>query len=258
MLTKLLKLNFLWVNKFAPYFGVGALILGLASRLTTDLTSVVGIIIHNTLQSLAISAVIGLVANVLARSFVHFKNTLIRDEAYLHRTLPVEPSVHWNTHTLSFLFSMLICLVAVLGVLALLFLKGEVWETIKTLLESHVSTIVFLLLTLISEVTTLGFSVFSATILGRRTHKHRNLATGLYAIVFYFGAQILLLGLAFILSQLFPSFANIFNATSDMPFLDVVKNFQNFFILSGIFYALYSIALYFLGKRSLKKGVDVE
>ncbi|MBR2587321.1 hypothetical protein IKE71_03040 [Candidatus Saccharibacteria bacterium] len=258
MLTKLLKLNFLWVNKFALYFGGAAIILGIASRLTANLSSVAGLTVHNTLQSLATSAVIGLVANVLARSIVHFKNTLIKDEAYLHRTLPVEPTTHWNVHVLSFLFSMSICLVAILGILALLFLDEAVWETLKTLLKNHATTATFLLLTLIFEVMTLGLSIFTATALGRRANKNRNLKMGLYSVLFYFGAQALLLSLAFALSQLFPSFANVFSTTDDMPFLDVVKNFQNLFILSGAFYALYSVILYFVGKRALKNGMDVE
>ena len=76
MLNKLFKLEFKWVNKFALYFGGGALLLGLASRLTTDLTSVAGVVVHNTLQSLAISAAVGLIANVLARSITRYRNTL--------------------------------------------------------------------------------------------------------------------------------------------------------------------------------------
>lgn len=258
MLNKLLKLNLLWVNKFAPYFGGGAIILGLASRLTASLTSVAGIIVHNTLQSLAISATIGLVVNVLARSIVHFKNTLIRDEAYLHRTLPVETSTHWNVHVLSFLFSMLFCLIAVLGILALLFLDNAIWENTKTLLESHALAAIFLFLTLISEVMTLGLSIFSGTVLGRRAHKNRNLKVALLSVAFYFGAQILLLGLAFLFSQFIPSLGSIFSATDDMPFLDIAKNYQNFFILSSVFYTLHSLALYLLGKRALEKGIDVE
>ena len=61
MLKKLYKLDLLWVNKFAPLFLGGALILSVASRLTSSLASVAGIILHNTLQSLAISALVGLV-----------------------------------------------------------------------------------------------------------------------------------------------------------------------------------------------------
>ena len=258
MLNKLFKLEFKWVNKFALYFGGGALLLGLASRLTTDLTSVAGVVVHNTLQSLAISAAVGLIANVLARSITRFRNTLIKDEAYLLRTLPVEPSVHWNSHVLSFALSMLICLITLLGVLALLFMDAKLWETIKNLFADNTIALIFLALTLIFEITTLGLSIFTGTILGRRTSKNRNCAIAFYTIAFYWGAQLLLLGLAYVLGQLFPSFANIFSATDDMPFLDVTKTFQNFFVLSGLFYALFSVVLYFVGKHALQKGVDVD
>ncbi|MBQ3294076.1 hypothetical protein IJG96_03040 [Candidatus Saccharibacteria bacterium] len=258
MLAKLFKLEFKWVNKFVPLFLGAALILGIASRLTTDLSSVAGLVIHNTLQSLAISATVGLICNVLARSIVHFKNSLIKDESYLLRTLPVEPKDLWNARVLTFISSMFLALVATLGVLALLFMNAELWTTIKTLVSDHSLAFIFLILTVLTEVTVLGLSVFSSTLLGRRAKGNRNLKTGLYAILFYFGAQILLLGLAFVLSQLFPSFNNIFSATDDMPFLDVIKNFQFFFVLATAFYTLVSIVLYLLGKRTLEKGVDVE
>ncbi len=258
MLKKLFKLDFLWINKFAPYFLGGALILALASRLTLNLTSIAGIIFHNTFQSLAISATVGLVCNVFARTIVRFKNSLIKDESYLLRTLPVTPATHWHSRALSFLASTIFCVLSILTVLALLFLDHDLWQTIATLAQENTPALIFLVLTIFAETTTLGFSIFTSTLLGRRAQTQRNLKTALYALLFYWGAQLLLLGSAFLLGQLFPSLKAIFAATDDMSFLDVTKTFQNFFIFSGTFYTLCSVALYFLGSHTLQKGIDVE
>ena len=258
MLKKLYKLDLLWVNKFAPLFLGGALILSVASRLTSSLASVAGIILHNTLQSLAISALVGLVCNVFARSIVHFKNTLIKDESYLRRTLPVVPSAHWTSHVLTFLTTMAFCLVSILVCLGVLFLNSDLWEMIRTLISDNPIALIFLILTLISEVSTLGLSIFTSTLLGRRAKSSRNLKMGLYALAFYWGAQALLLGLAFVLGQFFPSLASVFSATDDLPFLEVAKSYKNFFILSGLFYSLYSTVLFCLGKRANASGVDVD
>ena len=256
MLKHLFKLNLLWINKVALYFLGGALIFGLGSRLTGDLSSVAGLFLHNTLQSLAISGAIGLICNVFARVIVRFKNGLLRDEAYLLRTLPVEPSTHWRAHTLSFVVSMLFCIVSLIGTFALLFLNKDLWEVIKTLVEENLLAVIFLFVIIVFETIALGFSIFSSIVLGYRAEKNRKLKMGLLVVLFYWGSQVLLLGLAFLLSQFVPSFNNIFLTSED--FTEVAQNFKSFFVLAGVFYAFYSVVLYFIGKHALEKGLDVE
>lgn len=258
MLRKLFKLEFTWVNKFFPWFALGAVVFALGSRLTNDLTSVAGLIIHNTLQSIAISVVVSLICNVFARSFVHFKAGLFKDEAYLTHTLPVEKSELWNTRVLSFLLSTFLCIVLLLTTLAILFMNETIWSTIKNVLAEYQVASIFFVLTFFFEVITLGLSVFNGILIGHRKDTKRNLRSVLISLGIYYLTQVFLLGIAFILSILLPSLKTVFADSSSLSFTEFTLSLKNFFILSGTYYVAVSVALYFLGKHILSKGIDVE
>ncbi len=258
MLRKLFKLEFKWVNKFIPWFALGAIIFALGSRLTNDLTSVAGIIIHNTLQSIAISIVVSLICNAFARSFVHFKSGLFKDEAYLTHTLPVEKKDIWNSRVLSFLLTVFICLILFLTTLAILFADKDILDIIKNILNEYPIASVSFILTFIFEVVSLGLSVFSGILLGHRSDSKRNLRSVVISLAIYYSTQLFFLGIVFILSRFLPSLKTVFTESSSLSFTEVALNFKNFFILSGIYYVMISILLYYIGMHTLSKGVDVE
>lgn len=252
MLKQLTKLDFLWANRFYLPLAGANLISALLLRLSTNWESPFGSFMRHFLSSLTISLFFTLFFNILARTIVNFKQRLLKDESYLFRTLPVKTSELWNAKILSSVLSLLIIAFAFLLCLAVGTLTSEIWETLKTLVSAQPLEVLLAALLAFVEFVFLNLCIFDGILLGAK-NSPKVFWSIFFSVLLYLGAQLLLLGLLFLLGQFFLAFSSLFTTAESLP-----VNFSTvlFFVLG--YYLVLLVGYYLFGRRTLEKGVDVE
>ena len=135
-------------------------------------------------------------------------------------------------------------------------------EVLKSLLElaaSTYNTTVLNLLLLVAVVIFLEIVYalligYVGIILGHKSNKNRMARSIVIGIILYFVFQGATLGLIAIYGLFNPDVMNLIN-TTDIVNIEAIKSVM----YAGIgIYVVYSVILYWLGKRHLNKGVNIE
>ena len=259
MLKKLFKLDFLWINRYFLPLAGGNLACAILSRLSNSFTSPLGSFFHGLMNSLTITLFFSLGINIFTRTAVGFKIKLFKDEAYLTHTLPVKASTLWASKVLSAILSILPVAFIILAALVINSLTAELWEGIKPFLEQfHVEFILLAIIALL-ELTFLYLCIFNGILIGRRASSRKTLRAALLIAGFYLGAQTLLAGLCALFATFSDAFSTLFSSEANaLVFRQSPEDFHIVLLTVTIFYIVASTALYFLGQKTLAKGVDVE
>ena len=187
---------------------------------------------------------------------------MYKDESYLTHTMPVQRKTIYASKVLAALITIFTTTLVALVCLFICYYSEANMEILKTLLElaaSTYNTTVVKLLLLITvviylEVMFMVLIGYTGIILGYKTNQNKMVKTLVFSFVLYMLTQVVTLVVIFIYGLFNPNVMNIIN-TTDILNIDAIKSVM--YVGIGT-YAVYIIFYYFLGKKQLEKGVNVD
>ena len=263
MLKKLLKYDLKWVYKLVGIFYILALIFSIIGRIFGLVeNSLMFDIVSKISFGFAVSMMINSLINCLMRLWARFVRNVYKDESYLTHTLPVEKKDIFASKVITGIISIFTTVVVIIACLFICYYSETNMEVLKKLLEiaaTTYNTTVLKLLLLVAVVIFLEIvyallTGYVGIILGHKSNKNKMARSIIISFILYFGFQSLTLVLIAICGLFNPSIMNLIN-TTDIINIDAIKSVM--YIGIGI-YVVYIIILYWLGRRYLNKGVDVE
>ena len=263
MLGKLLKYDLKWVYKLIVVFYILALTFSLIGRGFGEIeNSLVCEIISKIAFGTAISMMVSGLINCLMRSWVRFTRNIYKDESYLTHTLPIEKKKIFASKVIAGIIAIFTSMLIIIICLFICYYSETNMEILKSMLElaaTTYNTTVLNLLLLVAIVIFLEVLYalligYVGIILGHRTNKNKMARSIVIGFVLYFVLQSLTLGLMAIYGLFNPEIMNLIN-TKDIIDIEAIK----LTMYAGIgIYVVYAIILYFVGKKYLNKGVNIE
>ena len=263
MLGKLLKYDLKWVYKVLIVFYVLAIVFSIIGRALGEIeNSVLFSVVSKIFVGIAISMMINCLINCLMRLWARFTKNIYKDESYLTHTLPVEKKTIYLSKVINAFVSLFVTVVVILFCLFICYYSEVNMQNLKAFLEVAASTynttvIKFLLLITFVFILELMFTVligYVGIILGHKSNKNKMAMTLVISIGLYFLFQAISLGIVYIIGLFNENVMNIINTTQIVN-MEAIKSVMYFGIAV---YMVYIIFLYWLGKRQLEKGVNVD
>ena len=264
MLNKLLKYDLKYMIKNMTVFYVLAIFFAITTRILFNIEQSV---IINIIGQISVGCMFAMIANILIntmmRSWVRFRDSLYKDEAYLTHTLPVTKNEIYNSKFIQTLIFFFIGFFVILTSLFIAYYSKENWlflttyiETITTGLNMSTSFFAVMIVTLIFlEVFNAIQCGFYGMILGHRKNNGKLGYSILFGFIIYLLAQILVLALAFMYGLFDSSVMELFKTTTVN--IDV-QAFKVLSIVVSIIYSIIILIMSILCKNELNKGVNIE
>ena len=264
MLIKLLKYDLKYMIKNMSVFYILAIFFAITARLLSLPDQSVMISILSKISSGCMIAMIAnIVINVMMRSWLRFRDSLYKDEAYLTHTLPVTKNDLYNSKFIQTLIFFFIGFVIILLSLFIAYYTPETWQIIKEYIKTitigfNMSTSFFITMAIVVIFLELFNAIqcgFLGIILG---HKRNNSKIGfsvLFGFIIYLAAQSLVLALVFVYGLFDSTVMELFK--SGTISIDV-NAFKVLAILSSMLYLIIIFSMSIVCKKILNKGVNIE
>lgn len=263
MLGKLLKYDLKYIYKVVVIFYILTFIFSAIGRgLSLIENSIVFEITSKIAFGFAISMMVSSLINCLMRLWARFVVNLYKDESYLTHTLPLKKKTIYQSKVISAIISVFTTVIVILACLFICYYSEANIQALKGMLElaaSTYNTTVINLLLLIAvvfllEVLFIVLIGYVAIILGHRSNQNKMVKTLVIGFALYMITQVVTLALIYIFGLFNPSVMNLIN-TTDIINIDAIKSVM----YAGIgLYVVYVLFYYFLGKKTLEKGVNIE
>ena len=263
MLGKLLKYDLKWVYKLIVIFYCLAFIFSVIGRaFSTNENSLIFEVVSQIAFGTAISMMVSSLINTLMRTWVRFIRNIYKDESYLTHTLPVKKQEIFASKVITGVVSIFTAMLVIIICLFICYYSEANMQALKGLLEiaaSTYNTTVLNLLLLVAVVIFLEIVYalligYVGIILGHKSNKNRVARSIVIGFILYLVLQTLTLGLIAFYGIFNPDVMNLIN-TTDIVNIEAIKSVM----YAGIgIYVVYIVILYFLGKKELNKGVNVE
>ena len=263
MLGKVLKYDLKWVYKGVGVFYILSFIFSIIGRGLNEIeNSALYLILAKISFGFAISMMVNSLINCLMRLWARFIRNMYKDESYLTHTIPVPRKTIYISKVLAGLIIILTTTIVIIVCLYICYYSEVNMEILKTLLElaaSTYNTTVVKLLLLVAVVIYLEIMFmlligYTGIILGYKSNKNKIIRTLVYSFILYMVTQVATLVVIYIYGLFNPSVMNIIN-TTDIVNIDAIKTVM--YVGIGT-YVVYIIFYYFLGKKQLEKGVNVD
>ena len=224
-------------------------------------------IIINIIGQISVGCMFAMLANILIntimRSWVRFRDSLYKDEAYLTHTLPVTKNELYNSKFIQTLIFFFVGFIVVLISLFIAYYSKDNWlvitdyiKTITTGLNMSTSFFVIMFITLIFlEVFNAIQCGFYGMILGHKNNNGKLVYSILFGFIIYLLAQTLVLALVFVYGLFDSSVMELFKtATVSID----VQAFKVLAIVASLLYLVIIFIMSILCKKELNKGVNIE
>ena len=262
MLKKLLRYDFVWIEKVVAWYTLAACALGcfalIMHRVYNEGNSAVfWLVMDKIAASLLIAGCISLFLNAFLRTMARFVNTLYKDQSYFTHTLPVSRKTVFGAKALG---GALVMALALLGIALSVLIGGSgMWDMLKESLKAQTGAVVLMCVTFVLEGVTLLFAAYLGYVLGYRRNKGKAAYSVLFSFLIYCAVQIILLVLLLICGVFIPDLGAVFrdNAmqfTPDAMGAVVTKVLA----VASAGYAAAAAGLFFLGRAAFCKGVNVD
>jgi len=264
MLNKLLKYDLKYMIKNMTVFYLLAIFFAITTRILFNIEQSV---IINIIGQISVGCMFAMLANILIntimRSWVRFRDSLYKDEAYLTHTLPVTKNELYNSKFIQTLIFFIIGFIVVLISLFIAYYSKDNWlvltnfiKTITTGLNMSTSFFVIMFITLIFlEVFNAIQCGFYGMILGYKKNNGKLGYSILFGFIIYLLAQTLVLALVFVYGLFDSSVMELFKtATVSID----VQAFKVLAIVASLLYLVIIFIMSILCKKELNKGVNIE
>lgn len=263
MLGKVLKYDLKWVYKVVVVFYILAFIFSFIGRALNEIqNSALFSVLAQIAFGFAISMMVSSLINCLMRLWARFIRNLYKDESYLTHTIPVPRKTIFASKVLAALITILTTtLVAIVCLFTCYYSETNI-EILKTVLElaatTYNTTVVNLLLLItvvvFLEVMFMVLIGYTGIILGYKSNQNKMVKTLVFSFVLYMLTQAVTLGIICIYGLVNPDIMNLIN-TTEIVDINAIKSVM--YVGIGT-YVAYIIFYYFLGKKQLEKGVNVD
>ena len=264
MLIKLLKYDLKYMIKNMSVFYILSIFFAITTRLLSLPEQTVMISILSKISSGCMIAMIAnIIINVMMRSWVRFRDSLYKDEAYLTHTLPVTKNDLYNSKFIQTLIFFFIGFVIILLSLFVAYYTQDSWQVIKEYIKTitmgfNMSTAFFITIAIVLIFLELFNAIqcgFLGIILGYKRNNGKIGFSVLFGFIIYLVAQTLVLGLVFVYGLFDTTVMELFK--SGTISIDV-NAFKVLAIVSSILYLIIIFSMSIIGKKLLNKGVNIE
>lgn len=263
MLGKLLKYDLKWVYKIVVVFYILSLFFSVVGRgLSYIENSVIFSIVTTITFSVAISMMVSSVINSFMRLWVRFIKNIYKDEAYLTHTLPISKKTIYASKVISAIVCIFTTSIVIAVCLFICYYSKENIELLKlgvqTIASNYNITVINLLLlitfVLFLELLFIVLVGYVGIIIGHKFNKNKILKSIIVGFALYIITQIITLVFVYIFGLFNPSIMNLIN-TTDVIDVNAMKTVMYVAIL---IYFLYILFYYFLGRKHLESGVNID
>lgn len=263
MLNKLLKYDLKYMIKNMSIFYILALLFGIITRILFSLNQTVMIKI---LGQISVGCMFAMIANILIntimRSWIRFRDSIYKDEAYLTHTLPVTKNDIYNSKFIQTLIFFIVGFFIIILTLFITYYTKDRWLDLRNLISTITTGLEFnTTLFVISFITIIFLEVFNAIqcgflgiILGYKRNNSKIGFSVLFGFITYLLSQSIVLLLVFIVGLFNTSIMNLF--TSNI-LLDT-NSLKLLIILAIIIYVLIIILISIICKKEFNKGINIE
>ena len=263
MLNKLLKYDLKYMLKNMSVFYILTIFFSVTTRILFSLDQT---IIVNILGQISVGCMFSMFVNILIntmmRSWVRFRDSIYKDEAYLTHTLPVTKKSIYNSKFIQTLIFFIVGFLVILLSLFIAYYTKDKWIMLKELISTITTGLEFnTALFVISFIVIIFLEIFNAIqcgflgmILGHKKNNNKVGLSVLFGFISYLLSQSIVLLLIFIVGLFNSSIMNLF--TSNI-LLDT-SSFKLLIILAIIIYLLIIILMSVLCKKEFNKGVNIE
>ena len=264
MLIKLLKYDLKYMIKNMCVFYILSIFFAITTRLLSLPEQTVIISILSKISSGCMIAMIAnVVINVMMRSWVRFRDSLYKDEAYLTHTLPVTKNDLYNSKFIQTLAFFFIGFVISLLSLFIAYYTQDSWQVIKEYIKTitvgfNMSTLFFITMAIVLIFLELFNAIqcgFLGIILGYKKNNSKIGFSVLFGFIIYLVAQTLVLGLVFVYGLFDTTVMELFKSGT----ISInVNAFKILAIVASILYVVIIFSMSIIGKKLLNKGVNIE
>ena len=264
MLIKLLKYDLKYMIKNMSVFYILSIFFAITTRLLSlpEQSVIIGIL-SKISSGCMIAMIANVVINVMMRSWVRFRDSLYKDEAYLTHTLPVTKNDLYNSKFIQTLIFFFIGFVIILLSLFVAYYTQDSWQVIKEYIKTitigfNMSTAFFITIAIVLIFLELFNAIqcgFLGIILGYKRNNGKIGFSVLFGFIIYLVAQTLVLGLVFVYGLFDTTVMELFK--SGTISIDV-NAFKVLAIVSSILYLIIIFSMSIIGKKLLNKGVNIE
>jgi len=263
MLGKLLKYDLKYMMGNILVFYILTLFFAISTRIFSIFDGpAILVIISKISIGCLISFTINILINTLMRSWVRFKDSIFKDEAYLTHTLPVTKNEIYDSKFFQTLIFLLIDFVVILISLIIAFYTKERWQSLKNMLGEISSSLDFsTTVFVIGAIAIVFLELFNGlqcgyfgTLIGFR----RNSGKIGFSVLFGFTAYVLSQSVVVLMifgAGLFSS--NIMELFKNNTQLSL-ESIRVLILICILFYSIVIGAMNILCKRIFNKGVNLE
>ena len=259
MLKKLIKYDFLWMNRNMVIIFAITAILSVLTRIASNYTdSAMGDLIFGILRGFTIAAFANVVINSVIRIWERFRQSFYKDEAYLTHTLPVSKNTLYDSKTLSGLGAIVLSLIVVIACFFIAFWNHDMYEYFRSVFkDGDMTFIVFgiFITAALEAIYAVNVGMFSLTV-GHRFNNGRIARSVILGIFLYFALQSILLAIIYGVGMFDDSIKAMFGDASDVVI--GFSTYRTLIIICDCLYLAITTALYLAGRKIFSKGVNVE
>ena len=263
MLKKLLKYDLKYMIKNMTVFYILAIFFAITTRILFNVNQS---IIINIIGQISVGFMFAMLANILIntimRSWVRFRDSLYKDEAYLTHTLPVTKNDIYNSKFIQTLIFFIVSFLIILLSLFITYYTKDRWLELRNLIGTITTGLEFnTTLFVISFIAIIFLEVFNAIqcgflgiILGYKRNNSKIGFSVLFGLISYLLSQSIVLVLIFIVGLFNSSIMNLFTSNT---LLDT-NSFKLLIILAIIVYTFVIILMSIICKKEFNNGVNLE
>ena len=264
MLNKLLKYDLKYMLKNMSIFYILSIFFAILTRIffALDQSVIINIIGQITVGCM-FSMIASILINTMMRSWVRFRTSIYKDEAYLTHTLPVTKDDIYNSKFIETLIFFIASFIIVLISLFIAYYSKDNWLAISNYIKTittglNMSTLFFVSIFFIIvflEVFNAIQCGFLGLILGHKKNNSKVAYSVLFGFIAYLVAQSLVLLLVFVYGFFDSSVMELFKtATINID----VKAFKTLAIVSAMLYVIIITIMNITCRKVLNKGVNIE
>ena len=264
MLNKLLKYDLKYMLKNMSVFYILSIFFAILTRILFALKeSVIINIVGKITVGCMFSMIASILINTMMRSWVRFRMSIYKDEAYLTHTLPVTKDDIYNSKFIETLIFFIVGFVIILISLFIAYYSKDNWLAISNYIKTittglNMSTLFFVLIFFIIvflEVFNAIQCGFLGLILGHKKYNNKIAFSVLFGFIAYLLAQSLVLLLVFIYGFFDTSVMELFKTATINIDVDAFKTLA---IISAILYIIIITIMNIVCRKILNRGVNIE
>lgn len=264
MLSKLLKYDLKYMIKNMTVFYILSIFFAITTRILFNIEqSVIINIIGQISVGCMFAMVVNILINTMMRSWIRFRDSLYKDEAYLTHTLPVTKKELYNSKFIQTLIFFFIGFIIIVLSLFIAYYSKDNWIAITNYIKTittglNMNTLFFVLMAIILIFLEVFNGIqcgFYGMILGHKKNNEKLGYSVLFGFIIYLLAQTLVLALIFVYGLFDFSIMELFKTTTIS--IDV-NAFKILAIVASLLYLVIIFSMSILCKKELNKGVNIE